>query len=110
MRHALALLAFLLPGPALAQAIPTHDVDAACGRLSPRAAVTSCVRQEQDAYETAKMLWPLLSDRGREKVLADARAYQSSASYYVAVANFVQGRLAIEQQQRDAVSTPRFRP
>ena len=109
MRHALALLAFLLPIPANAQALPAHDVDGSCGRLSPREAVASCVRQEQDAYETAKMLWPLLSDQGREKVLADARGYQSSASYYVAIANFVQGRLAIEQQQRDAVSTPRFR-
>lgn len=110
MRHALALLVFLTPMPALAQAIPAHDVDAACGRLSPREAVASCVRQEQYAYNVLGSLWPLLTPQGRGKVLADGRALQGTASYYVGLVSYAQGRLAIEQQQRDAVVTPRFRP
>lgn len=110
MRYALALLALALPGSALAQGIPSHDVDAACGRLSPREAIASCVRQEQAAYEFVGSIWPLLTDRGRERCIADARALQGTASYYVGLASYAQGRLAIEQQQRDAVSTPRFRP
>lgn len=113
MRAALALLVVSLPLAASAQTvapIPISDVDAACGRLSPREAVAPCIRQEQAAYEFVRTIWPALTDRGRERCIADAKALFGTASYYNGLASYVQGRLAIEQQQRDAVAAPRFRP
>jgi hypothetical protein len=113
MRTILALQLTLWAASATAQAlpeIPQNDVDAACARTASQQVAPFCVRQEQEAYDRLQEIWPLLSDYSRNDALRATKQIFGTANYYTGLFRYASGRLTIDQQQRSASSSPRFRP
>lgn len=130
MRYALASALFIVAGGASAQgsppdgsAVPVRDVDAVCstladgsagnGRASRNVALSLCVQEEQQGYDTSKLLWDHVSLSLRRECLTHAASF-GPPNYYRALGSCLEAKYAVEgnaRQMQQMRSAPQgFRP
>lgn len=116
MRFAVALVLIAAAGSATAQtpsggdALPGHDVDAACAALADQSAKSSntprnvamnlCLQEEQEGYDTSKLLWDRVSVPRRRECLQHASGF-GQANYYRALGMCLEAKSAVEDNERE---------
>ncbi len=115
MRFAVALVLIAAAGSATAQTpagedvLPGHDVDAACAALADKSAknggtsrnvtMNLCLQEEQEGYDTSKLLWDRISPLRRRECLQHASGF-GQANYYRALGGCLEAKGAVEDNER----------
>ena len=98
-----------------ADAIPLHDVDAACEALASRTprdglatrngSLRVCLQEEQDGYDTARMFWDALTPEQHRECLEHAGGF-GLPNYYRALGVCAEGKAVAAAVSRQARQPP----
>ncbi|WP_342111750.1 hypothetical protein [Methylobacterium sp. SI9] len=114
MRYAVALILIAAATGAAAQVttsagFPVHDVDAACaafadrtaraGNTSRNVAMNICLHEEQEGYDTARLLWDQVSPPRRQECSAHADSL-GAPNYYRGLGYCLEAKAAVEANER----------
>ena len=98
-----------------ADAIPLHDVDAACEALAARTpqgglatrngSLGVCLQEEQDGYDTAQIFWDALTPEQHRECLQHAGGF-GLPNYYRALGTCAEGKAVAAAVSRQARQPP----